>query len=107
MKTYDREEFTDFFLQSCESKKEIPEVNNDNISIIGNDIGKMKKSRIHSTVSTTYNVHNDVIHRNQELSEERKNIDVDIKKISVKNTGMVFTHIIKKKLWKIITQQTR
>ena len=84
MKTYEKAEFTDFFLQSCESKKEIPEVNNDNISIIGNDIGKMKKSRIHSTVSTTYNVHNDVVHRNQELSEERKNIDIDkYKKIDI------------------------
>ena len=76
MKTYVKEEFTDFFLQSCESKKEITDVNNNDISMIGNDIGKMKKSRIHSTVSTTYNIHNNVDHKKEELTEDRKNIDI-------------------------------
>ena len=45
--------------------------------MIGNDIGKMKKSRIHGTVSTTYNIHNNVDHKKEELTEDRKNINID------------------------------
>ena len=74
MKTYEREEYKDFFLQSCRSKIEVTDIIHDNVS--------MKKSRINNSINTTDIVHNNddkivTHHKNEKSESDTENININ------------------------------
>ena len=90
MKTYERVEYKDFFLQSCGSKIEITDIIHDNVS--------MKKSRINNSINTTDIDHNNddkivTVHKNEKSESDTENINIneyeniDINKITAHALG--------------------